>query len=243
MSVMGLVAVLGLSATARAQEGASAIAGRWSLSLRGGPDVPLSGDVHGGGTGTVLGLPTTVVAKDYADVYGTAFRGEAQLGYGVSERVELFAVGSYAKESAEPLQVGDVAGLALNAQFADYEEIGVEAGMRYFFRPESLLKPYLAVSGGVRFLESNTPTFSVPAAQVTLRDVPFYDNSTVATVAAGLGMRYDVNSRFSIGVETGPRFQSKPDDLPTLDGTGLESINDTGDRWSMPVLFSATLRF
>lgn len=243
MLVMGLLAVLGLSATARAQEGPSPIQGRWSLSFRGGADLPLSGNVHAGGVGTVLGLPTAVVAKDYADVYGTAFRGEAQLGYGVSERVELFASGSYAKKSADQLRVGDVGGLALNAQFGDYEEIGVEGGMRYFFRPQAMLKPYLAASGGVRFLDSNTPTFSVPAAQVTLRDVPFYDSSTVATAAAGLGVRYDVGSRFSIGVETGPRFQSKPDNLATLVGTGLESINDTGDRWSMPVLFAATLRF
>jgi hypothetical protein len=97
-------------------------------------------------------LPTTVDAKGYGDVYGTAFRGEAQVGYGVSERVELFLGGTYEKESADPLQVGEVAGLALNAQFGDYEEIGVEAGMRYFLGGRSMLKPYLALAGGVRFL-------------------------------------------------------------------------------------------
>jgi hypothetical protein len=243
MSFIGLAAVLSLPATVRAQDEASSIQGRWSVSLRGGLDLPLGGDVHAGGVGTVLGLPTTVSARDYGDVYGTAFRGEAQVGYGVSERVELFAGGSYAKKSADPLQVGDVASLTLNAQFGEYEEIGVEAGMRYFLSQRSMLKPYLAVSGGVRFLESNTPTFSVPAAGVTLSDVPFYDSSTVATAAAGLGLRYDVSSTLSLGVETGPRYQSKPDNLPTLIGTGLESINDTGERWSMPVLFTATLRF
>ncbi len=243
MSVIGLVALLGLSAPVHAQEGTSSIQGRWSLSFRGGLDLPLGGDVHGGGVGTVLALPTTVNAKGYGDIYGTTFRGEAQIGYGVSERVELFAGGSYAKKSADLLQVGDVAGLALNAQFGEYQEIGVEGGLRYFLRPQSMLKPYLAVSGGVRFLDSNTPTFSVPAAEVTLRDVPFYASSTVGTAAAGLGVRYDLNPTFSIGLETGPRFQSKPDNVPTLGGTGLESINDTGDRWSMPVLFTATLRF
>jgi hypothetical protein len=243
MPVIGLLAVLSLPATSRAQEGASPIEGRWSLSLRGGLDLPLGGDFHGGAVGSVLGLPTTVDAKDYGDVYGNTFRGEAQLGYGVSERVELFASGSYAKKSPDLLRVGDVAGLDLNAQFGEYEEIGVEGGMRYFFSPSSRLKPYLALSGGVRFLESNTPTFSVPAAEVTLRDVPFYDSSTVTTAAAGLGVRYDVSSAFSIGAETGPRYQSKPDRLPTLTGTGLESINDTGERISMPVLFTATLRF
>jgi len=243
MSVIGLATVLGLSGTARAQEGGSEIEGRWTFSFRGGPALPLSGDFHGGSTGTVLGLPTTVDAKDYGDVYGTTYRSEAQLGYGVSERVELFAGGSYAKKSADPLQVGNVGGLALNAQFGDYEQIGVEGGMRYFLRPASTLKPYLALSGGVRFLESITTTLSVPAANVTLRDVPFYDRSTVGTAAALIGVRYDLSSAFSLGLETGPRYQGKLEGVPTLAGTGLESINDTGDRWSMPVLFTASLRF
>jgi hypothetical protein len=243
LAVIGLLAVLSLPTPARAQDGTSTIQGRWTVSLRGGLDLPLSGDVHGGGSGSVLGLPTTVEAKGYDDIYGTASRGEAQFGYGVSERVEVFASGSYAKESAELQQVGDVAGLALNAEFAEYQEIGLEAGMRYFFRPQSMLKPYFGLSGGVRFLESNSPTFSVPAAEVTLRDVPFYDSSTVATAAAVLGARYDVSPTFSLGLETGPRYQGTPDNVPTLVGTGLESINDTGDRWSMPILFTATLRF
>ena len=243
MSVIGLSAVLGLSGTAAAQEGMSDIEGRWTLSVRGGLDLPLSGDFHGGSTGTVLSLPTRVNAKDYGDVFGTTYRGEAQVGYGVSERVELFASGSYAKTSADLLQVGDVGGLDLNAQFGDYEEIGVEGGMRYFLKTSDSLKPYLALSGGVRFLESNTPTFSVPAADVTLRDVPFYDSSTVGTAAALFGLRYDVGSSFSVGLETGPRYQGQPEGVPTLVGTGLESINETGDRWSMPVLFTASLRF
>ncbi|HQZ17461.1 MAG TPA: hypothetical protein PLD86_11375 [Vicinamibacteria bacterium] len=244
LSVIGIVAVLSLPALARAQEGApSPIKGRWTLSFRGGLDLPLSGDVHGGGTGAVLALPTTVQAKSYGDIYGTAPRGEAQFGYGVSERVELFASGSYAKESAEVQQVGTVAGLALNAEFAEYEEVGLEGGMRYFFKPQAMLKPYFGLSAGVRFLETNSPSFTVPAAQVTLADVPFYDSSTVATAAAVLGMRYDVSPTFSLGLETGPRYQGKPDNLPTLTGSGLESINDTGDRWTMPILFTATLRF
>lgn len=244
LSVIGIVAVLSLPAAARAQEGTSSpIKGRWALSFRGGLDLALSGDVHGGGSGTVLRLPTKVEAKSYGDIYGTAPRGEAQFGYGVSERVELFASGSYAKKSAELQQVGNVAGLALNAAFAEYKEIGLEGGMRYFFSPQSAIKPYFGLSGGARFLESNSPTFSVPAAQVTLRDVPFYDSSTVATAAAVLGARYDLSPKLSLGLETGPRYQGKPKNLPTLVGSGLESINDTGDRWSMPILFTATLRF
>jgi len=45
----------------------------------------------------------------------------------------------------------------------------------------------------------------------------------------------------ALGLETGPRYQTGLRDLEGLAGTGLESINDTGSRWSMPVV--ATLRF
>jgi outer membrane protein len=58
--------------------------------------------------------------------------------------------------------------------------------------PLSGLKPYFGLSGGVRFLESNSPNFTVPAAGVALRDVTFYDSSTVGTAAAVLDARYDV---------------------------------------------------
>jgi hypothetical protein len=240
--IVGLGALMILPAAARAQD-PSPVAGRWSFSFRGGLGVPLSGDVHGGGSGTVLGLPTSVSPKGYSDVYGTSFRGEAQLGYALSDRVELVMGGSYESQSAEALQVGNVAGLALNAQFSDYEEIGVEAGLRYFLGGGSSLRPYLTATGGLLFVEENRPTFSVPAADVTLNDVPFYDSSTVGTFGAGVGVRLDVSPKFSVGAETLARYHAGPDRTPTLTGTGLEDINDTGDRWSMPILFTATLRF
>jgi hypothetical protein len=240
---MGMAALLAAPTAGRAQDQGSPIQGKWSMSLRGGLDGSIGGDVHGGGTGSVLGLPTTVLAKNYGDIYGTAFRGEAQLGYGVSDRAELFVGGSYLKKGADLLQVGDVAGLELNAQFEDYEEIGVEAGMRYYFAPEATVKPYFTVLGGLRFIKANSPTFTVPAASVTLADVPFYDSSTVGTGAAGIGMRYDVSRVMSIGLEGLIRYQGRPEAIPTLAGTGLESINDAGERWSVPVLFTVGFRF
>jgi hypothetical protein len=42
----------------------------WSVSFDLGTEVALNGDVHGGGSGTVLGLPTQVEARSYGDVYG-----------------------------------------------------------------------------------------------------------------------------------------------------------------------------
>jgi hypothetical protein len=221
---------------------ADGIQGRWSIGLQGGTDLELSGNVHEGGSGTVLGLATAVQAKSFNDVYNPSFRGQLSVGYGVGPQSELLLRGSYYKLSSDTLQVGTVAGLVLNADFADYKEWGVEAAFRQYLSA-GRLKPYVGVVAGARFVSELPSTFSVPAAGVVLADVPFYDKSTVGVFGADIGVAYSVNDSVSIGVETGPRYQTKPSRLNGLAGTGLESINDTGSRWSMPVLATLTFRF
>jgi hypothetical protein len=45
----------------------------WSVSFDLGTEVALNGDVHGGGSGSVLGLPTQVEARSYGDICGNGF--------------------------------------------------------------------------------------------------------------------------------------------------------------------------
>jgi hypothetical protein len=215
--------------------------GRWSMALEAGTDIELAGDVHKGGSGSVLGLPTSVEARSFGDVYDAGFRGQVSIGYGVGAASEVFLRGSYYKMQSETLQVGTVAGLALNADFAEYKEWGAELGYRHYFNADKPLKLYVGAVAGLRFVSELPSTFSVPAAGVVLSDVPFYDSSTVGVFGADLGLSFDVARNVALGLETGPRYQTGLRDLEGLSGTGLESINDTGSRWSMPVV--ATLRF
>ena len=238
-----LLAAAAVTALVPAAARAEGIEGRWSLSLQGGTDLEVSGNVHEAGSGTVLALPTNVEAKSFSDVYDPSFRGQASIGYGIGPRSEVFLRGSYYKMSSSTLQVGTVAGLALNADFADYKEWGAELGYRYYFQADQPFKPYLALAGGLRFLSELPSTFSVPAASVVLTDVPFYDKSTVGVFGADLGFSYDLNESVALGIEAGLRYQTGPSDVEGLAGTGLEPINDTGSRWSVPVLASVTFRF
>jgi outer membrane protein W len=182
-------AVLTLAAAALVPTSALAegIEGRWSLSIQGGTDVEISGDVHDAGSGTVLALPTRVEARSFSDVYDPGFRGQLAIGYGIGPRSEVFLRGSYYKMGSETLQVGTVAGLALNADFADYKEWGAELGYRYYFKADQPFKPYLGIAAGLRFVSELPSTFSVPAANVVLSDVPFYDSSTVGVFGGDLG--------------------------------------------------------
>jgi hypothetical protein len=239
-AVMAMAAAVALfTGTASAQ----GIEGRWSLAFQGGTDLELGGDVHDGGSGTVLGLPTSVEARSFGDVYDPSFRGQLEIGYGISPASEVFLRGTYYKMKSGTLQVGTVAGLALQADFADYEEWGGEVGYRRYFQPEKAFKPYLGVLAGLRFVSELPSTFSVPAAGVVLSDVPFYESSTVGVFGLDIGFSYDVSESLALGIETGPRYQTGLSDLEGLAGTGLESINDVGSRWSMPILATIRLRF
>jgi hypothetical protein len=219
------------------------IKGRWSLAFQGGTDLELGGNLHEAGSGRVLSLPTNVEARSYNDVYKPGFRAQFELGYGAGAASEVFARGTYYKLASETLQVGTVASFALNAKFADYKEWGAEVGYRYYFNVDRPGKFYVAGLAGLRFVSELPATFSVPAAGVVLANVPFYESSTVGVFGADLGFTYDVSESLAIGIETGPRYQTGLSDLEGLAGTGLESINDSGSRWSMPFIATLRLRF
>jgi hypothetical protein len=240
VTALGMVAA-GVFASASAS--AEGIQGRWSLALQGGTDLELGGDVHDGGSGTVLTLPTRVEARSFGDVYDPGFRGQLEVGYGVSPASEVFLRGTYYKMQSSTLQVGTVAGLELNADFSEYKEWGGELGYRRYFRADKPFKLYLGGSAGLRFVSELPSTFSVPAAGVVLSDVPFYDSSTVGVFGLDLGASYDLSPNVALGLETGPRYQTGLSDVEGLAGTGLENINDTGSRWSMPIVATLRLRF
>lgn len=240
--MIGVLSVLSMVPVA-AQAQDAGVKGKVSVTLKGGIEPHLSGDVHDGGSGRVLNLPTTVQAKSWRDVYGPAFRGGIGLGYGVTEQLEVIGNATFGRVSADPLQVGTVAGLVLNAQFADYEDLSFEGGLRFNATPDRAVNPYASVVAGVRRVSAIPATFTVPAAGVTLADTPFYDDSTVALFGGDLGVAFTLRPNVTLGAEVGLRWQGSLTDIEGLAGTGLENINDVGQRWSLPVSAVLTFRF
>lgn len=138
----------------------------WSVSFDLGTQVALNGDVHGGGSGTVLGLPTQLQARSYEDIYGNGFDSAAGVGYRVGEAGEIRVQGSYTANPADRLQAGTVAGLPLFARFDDYKAFGMDFGYRQYFGT-ALVRPYVGAGGGFVRLDTIQSEFSVPAAGVT----------------------------------------------------------------------------
>jgi opacity protein-like surface antigen len=214
----------------------------WSVSFDLSTQVALNGDLHGGGSGTVLSLPTQVQARSYGDIYGNGFYWAAGLGYRVGDAGEIRVQGSYTDNSAERLQVGTVAGLPLFALFDDYKAFGMDVGYRQYFGT-ARARPYVGAGGGFVRVDKIQSEFSVPAAGVVLSNVDMYDASVVPSFGAGGGVQINLSDRFAVqgGVEF--KWQGDAEDLDGLAGTSLESINDESRRWSMPITGGITVRF
>jgi hypothetical protein len=217
------------------------VQGRWSLMFTGGAAVPTGGEFHEGGSGTVLGLPTSVDAKKSGDIFDPGIGWRAGIGYGVSRNVELFGDFAWHRADASELSVGTVASLDLRAAFGNYTSYGLDGGMRYHFVPGARVAPYLSALAGFRRVDAIPGTFSVPAADVTLRDTPFFDDSTVPVFGGDLGVLFGVSPRVSLGVEAGVRYHTDLSEIEGLAGSGLENLNDAGSRWSVPI--SGVVRF
>ena len=214
----------------------------WSVSFDLGTQIALSGNVHGGGSGTVLNLPTQVQARSYGDIYGNGFYWAAGLGYRVGEAGEIRVQGSYTSNPADRLQVGTVANLPLFALFEDYKAFGMDFGFRQYFGTATA-RPYVGAGGGFVRVDKIQSEFSVPAAGVVLSNVSMYDTSVVPSFGAGGGVQINLSDRFAVQGGLEFRWQGDAKDLDGLAGTGLESINDESRRWSMPITGGITVRF
>jgi hypothetical protein len=217
-------------------------AGPVSVSFDLGVQLAGPGDLHGAGIGTVLNLPTTVEARSYGDVFGPGFTWAAGMGYRLGTSGEFRVSGGYTKNTAERLQVGNVGGLPLFGLFGDYSAFSMDAGYRQYFG-ENRVRPFLGGSVGFVRLSEATAEFTVPAANVTLSDVGFFETSTVPAFGVGAGLQIGLNARtaFQAGIDF--KWHGAYGDVDGLAGTGLEPINDKTSRWAMPITAGMTVRF
>jgi hypothetical protein len=236
--ILAFVALMAAAAPAAAQSP------RWSVAFNLGTDVPLSGNVHDGGSGRVLTLPTTVQARDYGDIYGSLFTWSADVGFLMGAGSEVRARVFRTNGDAARVQVGDVATLALFAQFDPYTATGMDAGYRqYLTGSDSKVRPYAGASVGFLRTDTINATFSVPAANVVLKDVPMYEASMVPTFAVSAGAMVPLGRHFGVQGGIDLRWHGNLSPVDGLAGTGLEAINDKSRRWSLPVTVGAVVRF
>ncbi len=231
---------------------------KWYISLGAGAEFDLGATRFSERSRTGFASPNAgfalgagnIAAQTYNDVYDVANLGiHAEVGYVVSKDGEIFASLKYSHGFADTVQIGSgnfgIGTEPIFANFDDYNSIGIEAGFRYFFLPKSSrIRPYVSFAAGATyvfdidtrfFLGDSTPVFGTG----------FYQGGVVATGALLAGVEYALSRNFSVGAESGVRYEfplSERDRDLNLSGIN-PSINNAGDRFYVPVRFYGKFRF
>jgi hypothetical protein len=215
--------------------------GRFTVAFQGGTQSILGGTLLNGTAGSLVGKPITVESKSYRDVYAPDLRLQGLLAYGVGERTEIIARGTWYKADGTGLEIGESDGNAVFAFFDPYEEIGFEVGLRFYISTAGRLKSYVAPVVGVRSLEEVLVDVHVPDAGSAVLNVPFNEKSTVPVFGLDIGFTFDLGTHFFVGVDTGLRYQTAPSQFDFLGD--LSAIDDSSAQWTAPVVASLGVRF
>lgn len=189
-------------------------------------------------------------------IYKNPYNLALELGYGVSTSGEVFGSVRRTISRTGRAQVGNavvtatVAGapavgtaLPIQGTFGKYKAVDIELGYRQYFG-EGTVQPYGAIRGGVGFVDKINANLVIPAAAIAINNAAFYKSSAVFSGGLDLGISFDLAENVALQAETGIRYSSKlRGDDSALTGLGLQSINNSGDRLSVPVTVKLRVGF
>jgi hypothetical protein len=224
-----------------------------------------SGNLHGGATTTVPSLRALnpalpavpavldIGSRKFSKVYDAPAQFGVEMGYGLTDSIELFGGLNYAKSEGSRIQVGTATVAALNnailptfGQFGDLENLEFEGGARYFFAGDSF-SPFIGASLGAVQQDAVKATFTIPdapAGGITLSNVPFFKKTTALSVGVEGGMSFGLSDSVDGRLSAGAKYigAARGDDTG-LSGLGLSTINNGSERWSYPIKATIAVRF
>ncbi len=214
-----------------------------SVTLSVGTGVALGGNVITEAVGTINGTPTVFVEQGYGNHFSDALRVRVTGNAGLDYTKEAFVTFAYNKMNGTERITGSVGGYPLYTRFSNTSALDLEGGLRYYFLPEGPTRTYVAGVAGIRFHERIGATIRVLELGLTLDPLDYFEESTLFLVGADAGVSRDLSDAIALGAEIGLRYQPKFSPAPILSGTGLEGINDTGSRVTLPISAFLTWRF
>ena len=208
-----------------------------------------------GGSSPFYDSYAVVRAHSFDDIYHSGVHAQVEIGYALTQHLELFGTLRYAHADAIGRIPGGPVDIAITStfpefssptstdEFGDYNSWGGELGFRFFFRSrQARWRPYVAISGGASHVDSiEISTFTDVFAQMDALVVraPFFNESWIGTGSAVLGLDVNLTCRWTLGVNGGVRYESPLD----ANGGNLIRGSDSGDRWTIPVTAYLKFRF
>jgi hypothetical protein len=202
----------------------------------------LGGSVNSSGVGTVAGQRAEIDANSWGERYDAALIFRIGGAYNVTGRSQVFGAVGWEQAEADTAVAGLIGGQPLSLKFKDYQGWGIDGGYRYFFNTEYVARPFVAASIGFQRVQEISVSFSSPTG-FRADDVPMYDDSWVIQWRLGGGVQWDLNQRFGIQATVDLKYSGLLSDESGVGTLGFERINDTGNRWTFPIMGGVYVKF
>ncbi|MGB0908055.1 MAG: hypothetical protein ACPGVT_11220 [Maricaulaceae bacterium] len=186
------------------------------------------------------------------DAFKTGTRYDVGASYALNPRLKISATAYKTKHKGkENLPVASFFGLPEVADVTDYDSYGIEAGLRKYGAPVKTplvksIRPYIEARAGAAHVDDISFVNYTIGVAGAFPDQKIYDKGWAPTGAGLIGFETPVFNRFTMGVETGIRYNGKLNSNEmgdTTPGNIYEGANSDGSKWSIPVSLRGRFRF
>jgi hypothetical protein len=216
---------------------------RWSFDFGAGWDKGFSGNINSSAFGTINNQAVVVLKNKYEDVYGTGLHMRFGGGYMLRTGLEARATLTIQSLDADLVPLGDIGVSRLYAQYADYQSVGLDIGMRRYTDVKPALQSYAEAFVGLAFVDETEVVLVAPQANFSGQATDFYDRTAAFSFGGNIGVLWQAAERYGVFGQLGLRYVTGMSEVDGLVGTGLETINDKSARWTLPFVFGIRARF
>jgi hypothetical protein len=239
-SYLVALSVAGLASTAQAQPASGY---RWSVEFGLGFDNSISGNINSSGVGRINDQAVVITKNRYEDVYGTGLHMRFGGGYMLDDSTEVRATFTLQSLDADLTRMGDIGASNLYGQYEDYQSFGLDVGLRRYTDIADRFRAYGEGTIGLAFVDETDVVLVAPGANIAGDATDFYDRTTAFTLGGNAGLLWQVSDGVGVFGQMGLRYVTGMSDVDGLVGTGLEEINDSSARWTVPILLGVQARF
>jgi hypothetical protein len=217
---------------------------RWAVEFGIGWDNSISGNINSSGIGRLNNQPVVILKNSYEDVYGSGLHMKFGGGYLIDEISEVRGTFTFQSLDADLTPMGDIGTSKLYGQYADYQSFGLDLGFRIYGKgQDSTVRPYAEATAGIAFIDETDVVLVAPTAGIAGNATDFYDRTAAFALGGNAGVLWQAAEQVGVFAQLGLRWVSGMSEVDSLEGTGLETINDKSSRWTVPFLVGVRARF
>jgi hypothetical protein len=240
--VMTLFVVLGTTSIARAQSNAPERP--WTAEFAIGWDNGITGNINSSGIGSINNQVVVITRNSYNDVYGAGLHLRFGGGYLFKPNTEARVTFTFQSLDADyVVRMGDYGASNLYGQYTDYQTFGIDFGLRRYGDISPKVRAYGEGTIGLGFIDKTDVTLVAPGANLVGEANDFYDQTTAFTFGVNVGLLVQTSPRMGFFGQLGVRRVSGLAEVDDLVGTGLDTINDKSQRWTLPFIGGVQFRF